>query len=108
MTNFEAISAELYPYNVDDSVIRKACINCTLDPEGSYHPSNDVGIAKSTIKILQMLICLASEGNGGYSLGYDADKLKERIFILASDNGLSDIADEFDIRSSISDASDLW
>lgn len=109
MTNFEAISARLYPYNVDDNLIIVACMDAGLKAEAEYWgQTGKISVAKATIDILKQLIVLSSEGNGGYALGYDVDMLRERIYALAKDNGLTDIADEFDSRSSISDASDLW
>lgn len=48
-----------------------------------------------------MLIGLSSESNGGYSLGYDTTQLSQRIHDLAKDNGLTDIADEFNSRPKI-------
>lgn len=93
-TNFEAISARLYPYNVPDSLIKIACADVGLLADEKYSSVNKVSVAKAAIDILKQLIILASESNGGYSLSYH-DKLKERIYNLAKDNGLTDIADEF-------------
>ena len=70
--------------------------------------ADKISVAKATIAILRNLIVLASESNGGYSLSYNTDGLKERIFKLAKDNGLTDIAEEFDTRSKITDISDQW
>jgi len=36
------------------------------------------------------------------------DKLEKRIFHIAKENGLDDIAEEFDTRSKITDISDQW
>ena len=96
MTNFEAISARLYPYNVDDNLINVACEDVSLPAEGKYTPENKIPATKATIDVLKQLIVLASENNGGYSLGYDTEKLSQRIYNLAKDNGLTDIAEEFD------------
>lgn len=95
MTNFEAISTELYPFEVPDTLIEKKCIEAALDAQDDYSIDNQTSVAKGTIAILRNLIELNSESNGGYALSYDTDKLKERIFFLAKDNGLDDIADEF-------------
>lgn len=96
MTNFEAISARLYPYNVDDNLINVACEDVSLPVDGKYVPGNKPAAIKATIDVLKQLIVLASENNGGYSLGYDPYKLSQRIYNLAKDNGLTDIAEEFD------------
>lgn len=102
MTNFEAISARLYPYNVDDNLIAVACMDAGLEAEGEYLvQTGKISVAKATIDILKQLIVLASENNGGYALGYDVDMLRERIFALAKDNGLTDIADEFSATPTI-------
>lgn len=96
MTNFEAISARLYPYNVDDNLINIACEDASLPVDGKYVPENKIPVIKAAIDVLKQLIVIDSEGNGGYSLGYDTEKLTRRIYALAKDNGLTDIADEFD------------
>ena len=108
MTNFEAISASLYPYDVDDALKEKVCIDEGLDARGDYSENFKVSVAKATIAILRNLLVLSSESNGGYSLSYDTDKLRGRIFDLARENGLTDIADEFDSRSKITDKSRTW
>lgn len=108
MTNFEAISASLYPYDVDPLLKEKVCEDEGLNAQSTYSVTDKVGVAKAAIAILRNLIVLNSESNGGYSLSYDTDKLKGRIFTLAQDNGLTDIADEFDARSRITDISDQW
>lgn len=108
MTNLKAISASLYPYDVDQFLKEKACIDEGIDAQADYTVADKISVAKATIAILRNLIVLASESNGGYSLSYNTDGLKERIFKLAKDNGLTDIAEEFDTRSKITDISDQW
>ena len=101
MTNFEAISARLYPYNVDDNLIAVACLDAELKTEDEYATGNKVSVAKALIDFLKQLIVLSSESNGGYSLGYDTDELRRRIHDIAKDNGLTDIADEFNATPTI-------
>ena len=101
MTNFEAISARLYPYNVDDSLIAVACLDAELKTEDEYANGNKVSVVKASIDVLKQLIVLSSESNGGYSLGYDTDELRRRIHDIAKDNGLTDIADEFNATPTI-------
>ena len=101
MTNFEAISARLYPYNVDDNLIAVACLDAELKTEDEYATGNKVSVAKASIDVLKQLIVLSSESNGGYSLGYDTDELRRRIHDIAKDNGLTDIADEFNATPKI-------
>ena len=105
MTNLEAISADLYPFDVPESLIEKKCIEEGLDVQADYSAYDKLPVAKATIAILRNLIVLKSESNGGISQSYD--DVKERIFDLAKENGLDDIADEFDNRSRIIDASNL-
>ena len=101
MTNFEAISARLYPYNVDDNLIAVACLDAELKTEDEYATGNKVSVAKASIDVLKQLIVLSSESNGGYSLGYDTDELRRRIHDIAKDNGLTDIADEFNATPTV-------
>lgn len=96
MTNFEAISARLYPYSVDDNVIIVACTDAGLAAENEYAPDNRVSVAKAAIDVLKQLVVLTSEGIGKCSLGYDTKNLGQRIHNLAKDSGLTDIAREFD------------
>ena len=93
MKNFEAISASLYPYDVDPFLKEKACIDEGIDTQADYTVTDKISVAKATIAILRNLIVLASESNGGYSLSY-TDKLEKRIFHIAKENGLDDIAEE--------------
>ena len=95
MTNFEAISARLYPYNVDDNLIAIACLDATLGIDDEYTAANKAIVARAAIDVLKQLIVLSSESNGGYSLGYSTDELRSRIHYIAQDNDLTDIADEF-------------
>ena len=80
----------------------KACIDEGIDTQADYTVTDKISVAKATIAILRNLIVLASESNGGYSLSY-TDKLEKRIFHIAKENGLDDIAEEFDTRSKITD-----
>lgn len=95
MTNYDAISASLYPYNVDDFLIEKVCIDEGMDVRADYTAADKVNVAKAAINTLRQLIVLTSESNGGYALGYSTDDLKKRICDLAKENGLTDIAEEF-------------
>ena len=101
MTNFEAISARLYPYNVDENLSAVPCLDAELKTEDEYATGNKVSVAKASIDVLKQLIVLSSESNGGYSLGYDTDELRRRIHDIAKDNGLTDIADEFNATPTI-------
>ena len=98
MKNSEVISARLYPYDVDDNLVAVACMDAGLSADGEYSSANKVSVAKAAIDILKQLIVLASEGNGGYSIGYNVEELRRRIHALAKDNGLTDIADEFNLQ----------
>lgn len=101
MTNYEAISAAIYPYDVDENLIQKSCIDLDLDPDVAYQRSSKPNVAKASISVLRNLISLSNESNGGYSLSYDANKLKERIYNIAKENGLADIAEEFEQKPQI-------
>lgn len=86
MKNFEAISASLYPYDVDPFLKEKACIDEGIDTQADYTVTDKISVAKATIAILRNLIVLASESNGGYSLSY-TDKLEKRISISQRKTG---------------------
>ena len=96
MTNYDAITSSLYPYDVDDLLIEKTCIDMGVIATSDYDASMRESIAKITISILRDILCnLSSESNGGYSLSYDTNKLKERIYNIAKSNGFSEVAKEF-------------
>lgn len=101
MTNFEAISARLYPYNVDDNLIAIACLDAGLGTDDEYDAANKLLVVRAAIDILKQLIVLSSESNGGYSLGYNVEELRRRIHALAKDNSLTDIADEFNAAPTV-------
>lgn len=107
MTNFEAISAMLYPYDVEPMLIHKYCIDHDINSEGDYSVDSKVEIAQITIAILRNLLVLSSESDSGYSLSYSFDGLKKRILAIATENELTDIADEFSDRPSV-EFMDLW
>lgn len=101
MTNYEAISAKLYPYNVDDGLIQVSCMDAGLTPTDEYFVVEKKSIAKATIDVLKQLVVLSSESNGGYSLGYNVDELRRRIHEVAKDNGFADIAEEFNSKPTV-------
>lgn len=107
MTNYEAISAMLYPYDVDKTLIEKQCIDFEVASEDVYDKSIKDTIARITITILRNLLVLSSEGDSGYSLSYSIEGLKKRIAAIAKDNELTDIAEEFSDRPSV-EFLDLW
>lgn len=106
MKNFEAISASLYPYDVDPFLKEKACIDEGIDTQADYTVTDKISVAKATIAILRNLIVLASESNG--AIHCRTRTTGKRIFHIAKENGLDDIAEEFDTRSKITDISDQW
>lgn len=97
----DAIVSNLYPYDVDENLILKACIDCDVFPEDEYSVEARESVARATIYILANLISLSSESDSGYSLSYNVDKLKERICFIARSNGLADIADEYDNKPKV-------
>lgn len=101
MLNYEAIIGNLYPYDVDENLINKACIDNDVEPNDEYSINNKEKIARVSIDILINLITLSSESDSGYSLSYNVDKLKDRICFLAKKNGLDGIAEEYDQRPKV-------
>lgn len=95
MTNYEAISAMLYPYDVEPMLISKGCIDNSLMEHSEYTVASKSIVAIVTISILRNLLVLNSESDSGYSLSYSIDGLKKRIAEIAKSNGMTDIAEEF-------------
>lgn len=96
MTNLEAIRAELYPYDVDHSVIVKACIDNEVDENDTYCVDYKVDVIKAAIHILRMLSTINSESDSGYSISYNKGEVLKHAKRLASENGLKDIVAEID------------
>ena len=102
MTNYDAIASSLYPYDVDDLIIEKFCIDMAVNKDDEYNISSKEVVARITISILKdVLYNLTSESNAGYSLSYDTDKLKERIYNIAKYNGFKDIVEEFNPKPKV-------
>lgn len=101
MTIFEAISAKVYPYDVDKNVILDACAEEEINSSETYIKSvHKVSVIKAAIYVLRALLVLSSEGNNGYSLSYDKDSLEKRIAYLAKDIDQADTVS--DLRPKIS------
>lgn len=97
----DAIIGNLYPYDVDENLILKVCIDNDVYPEDEYSSECKVSIARISIDILINLLSLSSESDSGYSLTYDVDKIKDRICFIAKSNGLADIAKEYDNKPKV-------
>lgn len=108
MTISEAIIGSIYPYAVDEALIGKTCIDLGINMDDEYSATDREKVARATIFILQNMLSLSSEGKSGDSSSYDTNKLKERIYNIASFNGLTDIAEEYKPHSRIIDRSDMW
>lgn len=104
----EAIIGSIYPYVVDEALIEKTCIDLEIDRDSEYTLADRENVAKAAIYILQNLISLASESKDGSSMSYDVNSLKERIFNIASINGLKDIAAQANPYSRITDKTNMW
>lgn len=102
MTNHDAIVSSLYPYDVDDSLIEKVCIDYDLDDCDDYCVAYRETVARVTVTILtQMLKSISSESNNGYSLSYSEDGLRERIYSIAKYNGFNDIVEEYNPKPQV-------
>jgi hypothetical protein len=101
MTIFEAISAKVYPFDVDKNVILDACTEEEINSSETYVKSvHKVSVVRAAICVLRMLLSLSSEGNSGYSLSYDKEGLEKRITYLAKDIDQADTVS--DLRPTIS------
>lgn len=108
MTNLEAISALLYPYDVEPNLLLKTCIDGGIATDGEYSVEMRETIGKAAITILQQLIVLSSESDSGYSLSYNVDKLEKRIYALAKEYGFEEIAEEYSTKSKLIDCTERW
>lgn len=97
----------LYPYDVEPMLVQKHCIDNNIIDDDEYDATLKSEIARITIAILNNLLVLSSESDSGYSLSYSSEGLKKRIVSIAKENGLTDIAEEFNDRPSV-EFLDLW
>ena len=97
----------LYPYDVEPMLVQKHCIDNNIIDDDEYDATLKAEIARITIAILNNLLVLSSESDSGYSLSYSSEGLKKRIVSIAKENGLTDIAEEFNDRPSV-EFVDLW
>lgn len=97
----------LYPYDVEPLLVQKHCIDNNVLDDDEYDATIKAKIARITIAILNNLLVLSSESDSGYSLSYSSEGLKKRIVSIAKENGLTDIAEEFNDRPSV-EFLDLW
>ena len=107
MTNYEAISATLYPYDVEPNLIHKGCVDYGLRSDDEYTLETKRDVTLIVISILRGLLVLNSESDSGYSLSYSVEGLKKRISALAKENGMTDIAEEFTDAPSV-EFLDIW
>lgn len=101
MTNYEAIIGNLYPYDVDENLILKTCIDNDLIETDEYSRDMAESVARVSIDVLSHLISLSSESDSGFSLSYNVDKLKDRICSIAKKHGFADVAEQFDSRPTV-------
>lgn len=106
LTKLDALIAELEPYTVSGSALRKALADAGVETE-AYDPAADKRtIAIAAIRCLRKLTVLSSDSLGKSSQGYNTDELRKRIKALCRENGLE--LSDFDEVSEISDGSKIW
>lgn len=88
MTILEALMSECMPYTISANVYTKALVDVGLDGDDEYTASMSGKIFESAAKSLSNFLVLTSESEGGFSQGFDADKLKERIKSLSKQAGI--------------------
>lgn len=108
LSKLDALIAELEPYTVSGSALRKALVDAGVTSETeNYNPASDRRtIAIAAIHCLRKLVVLSSDSLGKSSQGYDTDQLKNRIKALSRENGLD--ASDFDEVPEITDGSRMW
>lgn len=99
MTIKEAIIAEITPYTVPDNLIEKVCTDNLLTSTDTYLVTVKTSVARCAIAVLQALISLTSDSEGGFSQGYDVKALERRISAIASDNRITNVGTQPKIRN---------
>lgn len=89
MTNKEALIAVLR-VSVPDNSLEKAMIDNDVSGNEQYSKSAEKSIDLCAIDVLQGLLSEPDVSEGGYSINYDRDAVKERLAYLSEKNDLVD------------------
>ena len=86
MTNKEALIAAIKPYETEAGTIEKTLIDAGIDQTAEYLDRKAIDLC--AIEILQAMMSLSSESEGGFSRSYDSKGIKQRLLYLAQKNGV--------------------
>lgn len=89
MTNKEALIAEVLVEGVSDNTYEKALLDANLNGTQQYASVNDQAISLAAIAVLQAILPLASQTEGGYSITFSVSGIKARLAYLQDKTGTS-------------------
>lgn len=87
MNNKEALQAAIEPYEASELSLTKALEDAGLDEGANYTDEKSVDIA--AINILQKMLSLAGEEEGGFGKSYSVDGVKRLLLILCGKHGIA-------------------
>ena len=87
MTIKDVLKQLVKPYEIEDETIEATCFMNDLEPNSEVQDKKQ--IVKIAIELLLQEFPLTGIGEGGVSLSYSVEAVKERIYFLCRKNGLS-------------------
>lgn len=87
MTNLEAIEADLRPFPVEESLIKRKCAKYGLNPDESL-TQDEKTINTIVVEILSQMISMNNVGEGGVSLSFSKSSVETNIIRLCKESGL--------------------
>jgi hypothetical protein len=104
MTNKEALVAVIR-VSIPETSLEKSMLDRDIIPGDGYTKDNAKDIDLCAIELLAGLLNEPDVSEGGYSVKYDRNSVKERLLMLAKKHNATDILDQF--RPSVSSPS-VW
>lgn len=109
MTNKEAVIAECKPFTVDDAMVEKSLIDNGVDGTTTYASANRPDVAAVAYDVLKGMASLSSVSEGGFSMSFKAEQLKEKLVTIAHVSSNPKHLEEVETEKPvIRDASNRW
>jgi hypothetical protein len=89
MTIKKALIVAIALPDVSDDELEKASVDHSLSLDTEYDSSLKRKVDIAAISVLKNRLNINSLSEGGLSLGYNVDGLKQRIILLANEHGLT-------------------
>lgn len=95
MTNKEAAIALLSKAQPDTSAVEFELMSAGIDPNALYSSANSQVIGGVAVDILAGMLAAPNISEGGFSISYTVDGVKELLLYLAKKYGRDDIIQQY-------------